>query len=144
MKEEYFKLLIKLAKKAARKKEVPISALIVRKGKIIATSYNRRNKSKYILDHAELLVIKKASRKLKDWRLNDCELYVTLKPCKMCYAAINQSRIKNVYYLLDKPEEKKEYNKTEYQEANNSTYKGEYSLILKTFFQKKRDKNRDI
>ena len=112
MEEKYYNLLLKLAKKAQNKNEVPISAVIVKDNKVIASAYNRRNKSKYILDHAEMLVIKKASRKLKDWRLDSCELYVTLKPCSICENAIKQSRIKNVYYLLDKPEEKKEYYKT--------------------------------
>lgn len=140
MKEEYFDILIKLANKAAKKNEVPISALIVKDGKIIAKAYNKRNKSKYILDHAEMLVIKKASRKLKDWRLDNCDIYVTLKPCNICTAAINQSRIKNVYYLLDKSENKKEYSKTSYIKANKSMYINEYSAILKAFFKKKRDK----
>ena len=87
-----------------------------------------------------MLVIRKASRKLKDWRLSDCELYVTLKPCKMCESAINQSRIKNVYYLLDKPVNKKEFYKTVYAKTNISTQEREYSSILSGFFQKKRDK----
>lgn len=140
MKEEYFNVLIKLAKKAVKNNEVPISALIVKDNKIIAKAYNKRNKSKYILDHAEMLAIKKASRKLKDWRLNNCDIYVTLKPCKICEAAINQARIKNVYYLLDKSENKKEYYKTNYAKANNSMYNEEYKAILKGFFEKKRDK----
>ena len=110
--EKYFNILMKLAIKASKKNEVPVSALIVKNGKIIAKAYNKRNKSKYIMDHAELLVIKKASEKLKDWRLNNCDLYVTLKPCSICESAIKQSRIKNVYYLLEKPNNKKEYSKT--------------------------------
>ena len=87
-----------------------------------------------------MLVIKKASRKLKDWRLDSCELYVTLKPCSICENAIKQSRIKNVYYLLDKPEEKKEYYKTNIVKTNIRTQQEEYSKILKGFFAKKRDK----
>jgi len=140
MKEEYFNILIKLAKKAAKKKEVPISALIVKDNKILAKAYNKRNKSKYILDHAEMLVIKKAGRKLKDWRLDNCDIYVTLKPCNMCEAAINQSRIKNVYYLIDKPNYKKEFNKTKYHKTNISMQEENYTAILKDFFKKKRDK----
>lgn len=140
MEEKYFSILLKLAKKAVKKDEVPVSALIVKDGKIIAKAYNKRNKSKFVLDHAEMLVIKKASGKLKDWRLNECDIYVTLKPCSICEAAIKQSRIKNVYYLLDKLETKKEYNKTEFVKANKSMYKDEYNKILKDFFTKKRDK----
>jgi len=140
MEDKYFNLLMSLAVKATKKNEVPVSAIIVKDNKVIASAYNRRNKSKYILDHAEMLVIKKASRKLKDWRLNSCDLYVTLKPCSICENAIKQSRIKNVYYLLDKPEEKKEYYKTNIAKANIRMQQEEYSKILKGFFAKKRDK----
>lgn len=140
MEEKYFKLLITLAKKAAKINEVPVSALIVRNNKIIAKAYNKRNKSKSILDHAEVLVIKKASRKLHDWRLNDCNLYVTLKPCNMCQTIINQSRLKNVFYLIDKSENKKEYYKTNYEKVNEHKYEQEYKTILSIFFSKKRDK----
>lgn len=140
MEEKYFSILLKLAKKAVKKDEVPVSALIVKDGKIIAKAYNKRNKSKFVLDHAEMLVIKKTSGKLKDWRLNECDIYVTLKPCSICEAAIKQARIRNVYYLLDKLEDKKEYNKTKFAKANKSMHIYEYNKILKDFFAKKRDK----
>lgn len=142
MEEKYFEILIKLAKKAAKKGEVPVSSLIVNDGKIIAKAYNKREKGKNVFNHAEMLVIKKASRKLKDWRLSTCNLYVTLKPCSMCQSIINQSRIKNVYYLLDKPKEKLEFYKTKYNKANNSTFEETYSKELRDFFQKKRDKKK--
>lgn len=138
--EKYFNILMKLAIKASKKNEVPVSALIVKNGKIIAKAYNKRNKSKYIMDHAELLVIKKASEKLKDWRLNNCDLYVTLKPCSICESAIKQSRIKNVYYLLEKPNNKKEYSKTKFGKTNIRTQEEKYNQILSGFFAKKRDK----
>lgn len=140
MEEKYFSILLKLAKKAVKKDEVPVSALIVKDGKIIAKAYNKRNKSKFVLDHAEMLVIKKTSGKLKDWRLNECDIYVTLKPCSICEAAIKQARIRNVYYLIDKLEDKKEYNKTKFTKANKSMFVDEYNKILKDFFTKKRDK----
>lgn len=140
MNEKYFEILINLAKKASKKAEVPISALIVCEDKIIAKAYNRRNKTKNIFDHAEIIAIKKASKKKKDWRLNDCDLYVTLKPCNMCAAAINQSQFKNVYYLIDKEKNKKEYYKTKYNKANIRMQQDEYLSILKGFFEKKRDK----
>lgn len=140
MNEKYFEILINLAKKASKKAEVPISALIVCEDKIIAKAYNKRNKTKNIFDHAEIIAIKKASKRKKDWRLNDCDLYVTLKPCNMCSAAINQSQFKNVYYLVDKEENKKEYYKTKYTKANMRTQQDEYLSILKGFFEKKRDK----
>ena len=90
--------LLKLITKAKDKNEVPIAALIVKNDKIISKSYNKVNKSNNILDHAEILVIKKTSKKLHNWRLIDCDIYVTLFPCPMCASAINQSRIKKIVY----------------------------------------------
>lgn len=95
--ERYMKAAIKQAKKAENIDEVPIGCVIVYQGKIIARGYNRRNIDKNTLSHAELNAIKKASKKLGDWRLDDCEMYVTLEPCQMCAGAIVQSRIKKVY-----------------------------------------------
>ena len=140
MNEKYFNILINLLKKAVSIDEVPVSALIVKNGKIIAKAYNKRNKNHDILGHAEIIAIKKASQKLKDWRLFDCDLYVTLKPCSICENIIKQSRIQNVYYLIDKPDNKKEYNKTKFAETNISTQKEQYKNILNHFFQKKRYK----
>ena len=91
------KRALKEAKKAARIGEVPIGCVIVYKNKIIGKGYNRRMKDKNTLSHAELNAIKKASKKLKDWRLDDCEMYVTNEPCQMCAGAIVQARIKKVY-----------------------------------------------
>ena len=140
MNEKYFNILINLLKKAVSIDEVPVSALIVKNGKIIAKAYNKRNKNHDILGHAEIIAIKKASQKLKDWRLFDCDLYVTLKPCSICENIIKQSRIQNVYYLIDKPDNKKEYNKTKFIKTNISTQKEQYKNILNHFFQKKRYK----
>lgn len=88
---------LKQAKKAYNINEVPIGCVIVYEGKIIARGYNRRNTDKNTLSHAELNAIRKASKKLGDWRLDDCEMYVTLEPCQMCAGAIVQSRIKKIY-----------------------------------------------
>lgn len=94
---EYFmKEAIKQAKKAASIDEVPIGCVITYQDKIIARGYNRRNTDKSTLAHAELAAIKKASRVLGDWRLEDCTLYVTLEPCQMCAGAIVQARIPRV------------------------------------------------
>ena len=87
---------IKQAKKAAAIGEVPIGCVIVRDGTILARGYNRRNIEGSTLAHAEIIAIKKASKKLQDWRLEDCELYVTLEPCPMCAGAIVQARIPKV------------------------------------------------
>lgn len=94
--EKYMREAIKQAKKAAAIGEVPIGCVIVRDGTILARGYNRRNSEGSTLAHAEIIAIKKASKKLQDWRLEDCELYVTLEPCPMCAGAIVQARIPKV------------------------------------------------
>lgn len=97
MNEKYMKEAIKQAKKAYAIGEVPIGCVIVYNDKIIARGYNRRTTDRNTLSHAELNAIRKASKKLGDWRLDDCEMYVTLEPCQMCAGAIVQARIKKVY-----------------------------------------------
>lgn len=94
--EKFMKAAIREARKAEKLEEVPIGCVIVYEGKIIARGYNRRNTDKNTLAHAELLAIKKASKKLGDWRLEGCTLYVTLEPCQMCAGAIVQARIDKV------------------------------------------------
>ena len=94
--EKYMKAAIRQAKKAYALDEVPIGCVIVSEGKIIARGYNRRNTDKNTLSHAELNAIRKASRKLGDWRLEGCTMYVTLEPCQMCAGALVQSRIDEV------------------------------------------------
>ena len=91
--EKYMKAAIREAKKAYALDEVPIGCVIVQDGTIIARGYNRRNTDKNTLSHAELNAIRKASRKLGDWRLEGCTIYITLEPCQMCAGAIVQSRI---------------------------------------------------
>lgn len=94
--EKFMKEAIRQAKKAEKIDEVPIGCVIVYEGKIIARGYNRRNIDKNTLAHAELSAIKKASKKLGDWRLEGCTMYVTLEPCQMCAGAIVQARIDKV------------------------------------------------
>lgn len=94
--EAFMKQAILQAKKAYKQQETPIGCVIVFQGKIIARGYNKRNKSKCALGHAELEAIRKASKVLGDWRLEDCTMYVTLEPCPMCAGAIIQSRIERV------------------------------------------------
>ncbi len=94
--ERFMKEAIKQAKKAYALKEVPIGCVIVYEDKIIARGYNRRNTDKNTLSHAEILAVRKASKKLGDWRLEDCTLYVTLEPCQMCAGAIVQARVSRV------------------------------------------------
>ena len=94
--EKYMKEAVRQAKKAWKLDEVPIGCVIVYQGKIIGRGYNRRNTDKSTLAHAEIIAIKKASKVLKDWRLEDCTMYVTLEPCQMCAGAIVQARIPKV------------------------------------------------
>lgn len=94
--EKYMKEAVRQAKKAWALEEVPIGCVIVYEDKIIARGYNRRNTDKNTLSHAELNAIRKASRKLGDWRLEGCTMYITLEPCQMCAGAIVQARIPSV------------------------------------------------
>lgn len=96
MENKYMKEALRQAKKADKIDEVPIGCVIVYEDKVIARAYNRRNIDKNTLAHAELLAIKKASKVLGDWRLEECTMYVTLEPCQMCAGAIVQARIPKV------------------------------------------------
>ena len=93
---KYMKAALKQAQKACQLGEVPIGCVIVHEGKIIARGYNRRNTDKNTLAHAEITAINRASKKIGDWRLEECTLYVTLEPCQMCAGAIVQARIPSV------------------------------------------------
>ena len=101
MKKYFMKEAIKQAKKANRIGEIPVGTVIVHNDKIIARGYNKRETKQNSLMHAELIAINKACKKLKSWRLNDCEMYVTLEPCNMCMGAIIESRISKIYYGID-------------------------------------------
>lgn len=96
-KEDYMKQAVRQARLALKYDEVPIGCVIVCEGKIIGRGYNRRNTDRSTLAHAEMTAIKRAAKALGDWRLDGCELYVTLEPCQMCAGAIVQARIKKVY-----------------------------------------------
>lgn len=97
MEEKFMKLALKEAKKAFEKEEVPIGAVIVRNGIIVARAHNLRETKKQACAHAEILAIQKACKKLDKWRLDDCDMYVTIEPCAMCAGAIMNARIKNLY-----------------------------------------------
>ena len=97
MKEIFMKEALKEARKAYNKDEVPVGAVIVKDNKIIARAHNIKETKHDTTCHAEILAIKKASKKLEAWRLEDCEMYVTLEPCSMCAGALIQSRMKKVY-----------------------------------------------
>ena len=97
---KYMNIALKQAEKAYFNGEIPVGAVIVKDGHVISKAYNTKEKYNSAINHAEILAIIKASKKLNNWRLNDCELYVTLEPCPMCASAIKQSRIKCVYAAL--------------------------------------------
>lgn len=94
---DFMEVALKEAQKAYSRGEVPVGAVIVKAGKVIAKSYNMKETKKLSTAHAEILAIEEASKYLGDWRLNGCDMYVTLEPCAMCAAAIAHSRISNLY-----------------------------------------------
>jgi len=129
------KVLINLCEKAYKKNEVPVAALITFNNKIISKAYNKRNHSNNVLDHAEIIAIKAASKKLKNWRLNQCDLYVTIFPCDMCRSVINETRIKNVYYFFEN--NKKTNLKTTYKQLDLPNA-DKCKKLLTSFFKNKR------
>lgn len=96
--EDYLNIAIKEAQKCFKEDEVPVGCIIVKNNKIIARAHNQREKFHDVSGHAEILAIRKANKKLNDWQLVDCDIYVTLEPCLMCAGAILQSRIQNIYF----------------------------------------------
>lgn len=106
---KFLDLAFKYAKKAYECGEVPIGAVIVKDEKVIGYGYNQKEKKNSVLEHAEIIAIRMASKHINNWRLDGCDLYVTLDPCPMCASAIKQSRINNIYSALsnlDKENEK--------------------------------------
>ena len=147
--EKYMRAAMKEAHKAELKDEVPIGAVIVCDGKIIARAHNTRQTKQISTHHAEILCIEKACRKLNSWRLEGCDLYVTLEPCPMCAGAIQQSRIRKVVFGAYDPKggffgsnfninEVKGLN--HYPEVEGGVLKEETAQLLKDFFKKKRER----
>lgn len=149
--EKYMKEAIRQARKAYALGEVPIGCVIVHDGKIIGRGYNRRNTDKSTLSHAEILAIRRASKVIGDWRLEECTLYVTLEPCQMCAGAIVQARIPRVVMacmnpkagcagsvlnILDMPEFNHQV------ESVRGILEEECSRLLKTFFKELRIRNK--
>lgn len=96
--DEYMDIAMDLARKAGSKGDVPVGALIVKDGKILAKAYNMKNKKKSPIYHAEIIAINKACKKVKNFRLENCDIYVTKEPCLMCLGAILSARMRTVYY----------------------------------------------
>lgn len=145
--EKFMKEAIKEAKKAYNKLEIPVGAIIVKDGKIIARAHNVKEEKKDTTKHAEIIAIQKASKKLESWRLTGCEMYVTLEPCSMCAGALIQSRLKKVYIgAMDKKTGAcgsvlnllEDYKFNHIVEAENGICKEECENILKKFFKELR------
>jgi len=149
--EKYMKEALKQAKKAYKLGEVPIGCVIVHEGEIIGRGYNRRNTDKNTLAHAEITAINRASKKIGDWRLEECTLYVTLEPCQMCAGAIVQARIPQVVMgcmnpkagcagsvlnILDMPEFNHQV------AVIRGVLEQDCSEMLKTFFVELRERNK--
>ena len=142
MDTEIFNILMENTNKSLENNDVPVGAVIVKDGKVLAFGYNTREKDQNVLGHAEINAILEAQKVLNNWNLSGCDLYVTLVPCSMCLEIIKQSRIDNIYYLLDKPASKKEFYKTKMQKINDASYENKYADILSDFFKKLREKNK--
>lgn len=149
MKEKFMKQALKEAKKANDKLEVPIGVIIVKDGKIIARAHNLRETKKNAVAHAEILAIQKACKKIDAWRLEGCDMYVTLEPCPMCAGAILNSRINKVYIGATEPRSGATGSKINLFEDYNYNHKVEYEIgvleeecrqIIQNFFKNLRKK----
>lgn len=149
MNRKFLDLAFKYAEKAYKNNEVPIGAVIVKNNEVIGYGYNQKEKKNSVLEHAEIMAIRKASKRLNNWRLDDCDIYVTLDPCPMCASAIKQSRIKNIYSALsnlDKENEKVVVDILKKDKTNpevnliSNIEPDKSKNILNSFFNIKRDK----
>ena len=151
MKEKFMNQALKEAQKAYDKLEVPIGAVIVKDNKIIARAHNLRESKQNAIAHAEILAIQKACKKLKAWRLQDCDIYVTLEPCPMCAGAILNSKIRNVYIGALEPRSGAAGSKINLFEDYNFNHKVNYETgimeeecrkLLQNFFKDRRKENK--
>ena len=147
-KEDYMKLAINEAKKAYSQLEIPVGAIIVIDGKVIAKAHNEKEQKQDTTKHAEILAIQEASKKLKNWRLIDCDMYVTLEPCSMCAGALIQSRVRKVF--IGAMDEKtgscgsvlnllEDYTFNHKVEVEYGICKEECEILLKNFFKELRE-----
>ena len=136
MKNNYMLEALNQAKKSINNGDVPVGCIIVQNNKILAKSYNLKEKKQNITRHAEIIAITKANKKIKNWRLDNCIMYVTMEPCMMCCGAIEQSRIKKVIYGCknDKYGYLSKYKKIE----SKLLYEEKYKLLIQNFFKTKR------
>ena len=130
---KYMLIALKEAEKAYKNGDVPVGAVIVKNNKVIAKAHNCKESHKIATNHAEILVINKACKKLKTWYLDDCTLYTTMEPCMMCCGAIMQSRIKKIVYSVNNPK----YGCSSLLKSTEivcNVYKNESEILLKRFF----------
>ena len=127
--DKYLKLLYKLTLKSNKLNEIPVGAIVIFNNKIIGQGFNDRQKTHNVCGHAEINAIKQAEKFIKDWRLNDCILISTLKPCNMCTEVINAARIRTVYYLIDQ-----ETLNNDYENYKKLDYNSEYITKIKDIF----------
>lgn len=135
----YLEKLYKLAVKAAKNGDIPVSAIIIKNNKILSLGYNNRHKKGFVIGHAEVNAILRAEKKLNDFRLDNCILITTLKPCKMCAAIIEAARIKKVYYLLDQ-KSSESYPQVNFEQLliNESKMAQKYQQLFTSFFENMR------
>ncbi len=148
--EKFMQCALVEAKKAYRIDEVPIGAVVVRNGEVIARAHNQKNKYKNAILHAEITALELAQKKLGDWHLNDCDLYVTLEPCPMCAGACINTRVRAIYFgaydpkagccgsLYNLPEDKRFNHRPE---VMGGVCEADCAGILSQFFREKRSKN---
>ncbi len=150
--KDFMKEALKEAKLALDNDEVPIGAVIVKNDKVISRGYNNRQKSQNAIKHAEIIAIEKACKKLKSWRLDGCDIYVTLEPCPMCAGAIANARINKLIYACNETTSNDNLCKKilasnrlnhKVEIINDDRYQEECSKILSNFFKNKRNNKKD-
>ena len=152
MEEKFMKEALKEAKKAYDKDEIPVGVVIVKDNKIIARAHNLKETKQNPTAHAEILAIEKAARKLGEWRLLDCDMYVTLEPCTMCMGAIILSRIKNLYIGANDPKtgacgsfvDLSEYKFNHIVNISKGILQNDCEYIIKEFFSNLREKKKKL
>ena len=140
MQEEFVEKIYDLAVESYNNDEIPVGAIVVKKNEIIGVGINNRERDHSVVGHAEINAIEEACKYIGDWRLDGCELYVTLMPCMMCSGAIVESRLEKVYYLCDRTNVR--FESSEYINViklNNEKIEEKYLKLLQLFFENKRN-----
>lgn len=140
MQDEFIKKIYDLAVDSYNNDEIPVGAIVVKNNEIIGVGVNNRENDHSVVGHAEINAIENACKYIGDWRLDGCDMYVTLLPCMMCSGAIVESRIKNVYYLCNRTNVR--FDSLEYINGiklNSEIYEGKYLKLLQLFFENKRN-----